>query len=74
MGNEILATYLNDHLAGSVMAVELLDHLRELSKGTERDSGSGELRLLEALERRAREQHERVDTERLKVAHAAFGS
>ena len=160
MGLEILATYLNDHLAGSVVAIELLDHLRELSKGTERerlftvlkseieedqkvlqgllrgvggkesrvrkaaawltekvgeaklkldDSGGGELRLLEALEtlelgilgklglwralgvaadlvpqigkldlneleRRAKEQHDRVETERLKVARAAFGS
>jgi len=32
MGLEILATYLNDHLAGSVAAIELLEHLRELSK------------------------------------------
>lgn len=37
MGTEILATYLNDHLAGSVAAIELLDHVRELSKGTERE-------------------------------------
>jgi len=160
MGLEILATYLNDHLAGSVAAVELLDHLRDLSKGTERerlftslqseveqdqkvlkellrevggkesrvrkaaawltekvgeaklkldDTGRGELRLLEALdtlelgilgklalwralgvganlvpqiqkldlsklERRAKEQHDRVEVERLKVARAAFGT
>ena len=37
MSIEILATYLNDHLAGSVAAIELLDHMRELSKGTERE-------------------------------------
>jgi hypothetical protein len=160
MGIEILGTYLNDHLAGSVAAIELLDHLRELSKGTERerlftalqsevaedqkvlkellremggkesrvrkaaawlteklgkaklrldDPGGGELRLLEALEtlelgilgkgalwrtlgvatdlvpqirrldlgkleRRAQEQHDRVETERLNVARAAFGT
>ena len=37
MGSEILATYLNDHLAGSVAAIELLDHVRELSKGSERE-------------------------------------
>jgi len=160
MGLEILATYLNDHLAGSVAAIELLDHLRDLSKGTERerlftslqseveqdqkvlkellrevggkesrvrkaaawltekvgeaklkldDTGRGELRLLEALdtlelgilgklalwralgvganlvpqiqkldlsklERRAKEQHDRVEVERLKVARAAFGT
>jgi hypothetical protein len=29
MTNESLATYLNDHLAGSVVALELLDHLQE---------------------------------------------
>ncbi len=160
MGIEILTTYLNDHLAGSVAAIELLDHLRDLSKGTERerffaslqseieedqkvlkellrgvggkesrvrkaaawltekvgevklkldDTGGGELRLLEALdtlelgilgklalwralgvaadlvpqirkldlsklERRAKEQHDRVEVERLKVARAAFGT
>lgn len=37
MGIEILVRYLNDHLAGSVAALELLDHLRGLSKGTERE-------------------------------------
>jgi hypothetical protein len=160
MGIEILATYLNDHLAGSVAAIELLDHLRELSRGTERerlftslqdeirddqtvlqgllrevgekesrvrkatawlteklaeaklkfdDPGGGELRLLEsletlelgilgklalwralhvaadvvpqirkldltALERRAEEQHDLVEVERLTVARAAFGT
>ena len=37
MGIGILATYLNDHFAGSVAAIELLAHLRELSKGTERE-------------------------------------
>jgi len=160
MSIQILATYLNDHLAGSVAAIELLDHLRKLSRGTERealftelqseiegdqqvlkellrglgetqsrvrqaaawltekvgeaklkldDPGSGELRLLEALEtlelgilgklalwralavaadgmpqiqrldlaglqRRAEEQHGRVEAERLKVARAALGA
>ncbi|MDF3017812.1 MAG: hypothetical protein K0R44_3037 [Thermomicrobiales bacterium] len=29
MANESLTTYLNDHLAGSVVALELLDHLAE---------------------------------------------
>ena len=160
MGKEILATYLDDHLAGSVAAIELLDHLRQLTRGTERerlftslqseveedqkvvrellrrvggkesrtrkaaawltekvgevklkldDPGGGDLRLLEAfeilelgilgklglwqalgvaadlvpevgkldlgtLERRAREQHDRVEVERLRVARAAFGT
>ena len=33
----LLPIYLNDHLAGSVAAVELLNHLQKLSKGTERE-------------------------------------
>lgn len=160
MSSKILTTYLNDHLAGSVAAIELLDHLRGLSRDTEReqfftllqseveedqkvlqgllrelggkesrvrkaaawltekvgqaklkldDSGSGELRLLEALdalelgilgkralwralsvvgdrvpqirtldlgklERRAQDQYDRVEAERLKVARAALVS
>jgi hypothetical protein len=160
MALQILPIYLNDHLAGSVAAIELVNHLRKLSKGTEReqlfttlqseieedqkvlkdllqdldatqspvrkaaawltekvgqaklkldDPGSGELMLLEALEtlelgilgklglwralavaadrvprirsldlasleRRAKDQQQRVETERLKVARAAFGA
>jgi hypothetical protein len=34
MVNESLTTYLNDHLAGSVVALELLDHLEEDGAGT----------------------------------------
>ncbi len=34
MPNESLATYLNDHLAGSVVALELLDHLQTDRAGT----------------------------------------
>jgi hypothetical protein len=34
MGNEHLATYLNDHLAGSVVAIELLEKLEDTHKGT----------------------------------------
>ena len=34
MANESLTTYLNDHLAGSVVALELLDHLEEDGAGT----------------------------------------
>ena len=36
--NEALATYLNDHLAGSVVALELLDHLQKDGAGTARAS------------------------------------
>ncbi len=160
MAMQLLATYLNDHLAGSVAAIELVDHLRKLSKAAELetlfttlqseikedqqvlkellhglgegesrvrqaaawltekvgeaklrldDPGSGDLRLLEALEtlelgilgklalwralrvaaervpqirkldlpaleRRAMDQHARVEVERLKVARAALGA
>ena len=38
MANEPLASYLNDHLAGSVVALELLDHLEEDGAGTTRAS------------------------------------
>ena len=160
MGTDVLTTYLNDHIAGSVAAIELLDYLRERFKGTGReqlftslqseiqddqtvlkelldrvggkqsrartalawltekvgvvklkldDPGSGELELLEALEtlglgilgklalwralgvaadlvpqiqrldlskleRRAQDQHDRVEMERLKVVRAALGT
>jgi hypothetical protein len=37
MSIHTLTTYLNDHLAGSLAAVELLNHLRELSRGTGRE-------------------------------------
>jgi hypothetical protein len=36
MTAEALPTYLNDHLAGAVAAVELLDHLIELHRGSDR--------------------------------------
>jgi hypothetical protein len=157
---EILVGYLNDHLAASVAAIELVEHLAEISKGTEQerffvtlraeidddqkvvkqllrdlggkeskarkavawltekvgqaklkldDPGTGQLRLLEALEAlalgiqgklalwralavaadrvprlrpldlprlesRAREQHDRVEIQRLRVARSAFGT
>ena len=160
MNAEVLATYLNDHLAGSVAALELVDRIIRLCQGTEREkilrrlrdeieedqevlkqllqaigakesgvrkaaawltekigeaklaldaTGGGELRLLEALEalglgiqgklglwraleaasagtpelgrlnlseleRRARDQFERVETLRLQVAKSAIGA
>lgn len=37
MSSDTLTTYLSDHLAGSVAAIELLDHLHELSRGTDRE-------------------------------------
>ena len=38
MANEHLETYLNDHLAGSVVALELLEHLESSYAGTPLDS------------------------------------
>jgi hypothetical protein len=38
MANEHLATYLNDHLAGSVVALELLEHLVSSYAGTRLES------------------------------------
>jgi hypothetical protein len=37
MSSEVLRTYLNDHLAGSVAAIELLDHLASIHKGSGRE-------------------------------------
>ena len=158
LNTDILTIYLNDHLAGSVAAVQLVEHLAQASRGTERhdffttlraeivedqevlkrllsqiggkeskvrkaaawltekigeaklnldDTGNGQLRLLESLEtlglgiqgklglwlalkaaaapklreldlprmeRRARDQLERVEAQRLQVARAAFGA
>jgi hypothetical protein len=36
MTSQALPTYLNDHLAGAVAAVELLDYLIELHRGSDR--------------------------------------
>ena len=38
MSTEHLRTYLNDHLAGSVAALELLDHLIKLHQKSDRES------------------------------------
>ena len=37
LNGEVLRLYLNDHMAGSIAAMELVDHLAQLSKGTERE-------------------------------------
>jgi hypothetical protein len=44
MANEHLATYLNDHLAGSVAALELIGHLMATHAGTAVDRLLAELR------------------------------
>jgi hypothetical protein len=44
MSRETLTTYLNDHLAGSVAALELLDHLIGHQKGTSSEAALAQLR------------------------------
>jgi hypothetical protein len=44
MASELLATYLNDHLAGSVVAVELLEQLEEDHKGAPLQNFFAEMR------------------------------
>lgn len=44
MSDEHIATYLNDHLAGSVAALELLEHLESAHAGTELERFFTELR------------------------------
>ena len=44
MANEHIATYLNDHLAGSVVALELIEHLQAAHAGTPLESFLAELR------------------------------
>lgn len=44
MANEQIATYLNDHLAGSVVALELIEHLQAAHAGTPLESFLANLR------------------------------
>jgi hypothetical protein len=44
MANEQMATYLNDHLAGSVVALELMEHLEAAHAGTPLESFFAQLR------------------------------
>jgi hypothetical protein len=44
MSHEHIATYLNDHLAGSLVALELLVHLESAHKGTDIERFAAELR------------------------------
>lgn len=44
MADEHLATYLNDHLAGAVAALELLEHLQAAQAGTPAERAIAELR------------------------------
>ena len=51
-GNERLATYLNDHLAGSVVAIELMEHLEATFAGTPVAAFVAELRAEVETDRR----------------------
>src|SRR4051812_5158583 len=42
--NGNLATYLNDHLAGSVVAIELIEHLEKVHAGSELAGKLSEIR------------------------------
>lgn len=62
MGNEHLSTYLNDHLAGSTSAVELLEHLESAHAKTPLGLFAAELRVeVEADRGELRSIMERLD-------------
>lgn len=62
MADEHLATYLNDHLAGSVAAVELLEHLEVVHAETEVGRFAAELRAdVEADRRELKAVMDRLD-------------
>ena len=52
MADEHLATYLNDHLAGAVAAIEILEHLERAHAGTELERTLRELRADVEADRR----------------------
>jgi hypothetical protein len=52
MANKHIATYLNDHLAGSVVALELMEHLEAAHADTPLESFLSELRADVAEDRR----------------------
>src|SRR6059058_4019514 len=52
MSDQHVATYLNDHLAGAVVALELLDHLEKAHTGTATGSFAAELRADIAADRK----------------------
>jgi hypothetical protein len=72
MSDEVFTVYLNDHLAGSVAAIELVDHLRQASKATEREQLLAGLRVdIEADQTVLRELLERAGGTESKVRKAA---
>lgn len=67
MADEHIATYLNDHLAGSVVALELLEHLEAEHAGTPIESFVAELRADVEADRRELE----TLMDRLQVARSS---
>jgi hypothetical protein len=75
MANEHLAAYLNDHLAGSVAAVELLEDLEKAHAGTAAEIAPVLKGVdYERLAQRARDQRHRLEGVRLQAAKSAFGA
>ena len=67
MAQKYLATYLNDHLAGSVTLLEILDHLSSAYAGTEIQQFAVELRAEVTADR---QELERVMAT-LQIAHSS---
>ena len=72
MAHEHLATYLNDHLAGAVVAIDLLQDLEAEYTGMTRSLA--ELRGVdyERLAKRAQEQRQCIEVLRLQAAKTAL--
>ncbi len=72
MNTEHLTTYLNDHLAGSVAALELLDHLIERQGGTPLEKFLAHLRTeVEEDQRVLRDLLRRLGAQESRVRKAA---
>jgi hypothetical protein len=72
MAGEHIATYLNDHLAGAVSALELLEHLETAHAGTEVGRLAAELRAdVEADRQILASLMERLDVDRSRTRKAA---
>ncbi|HKI01301.1 MAG TPA: hypothetical protein VKK31_04930 [Thermoanaerobaculia bacterium] len=72
MADEHIATYLNDHLAGSAGALELLEHLETAHAGSELGQFAAELRAdVEADVRELEGVMERLDVDQSRVRQAS---
>jgi len=72
MASEHIATYLNDHLAGAVVALELLEHLETEHAGTEVGRLAAELRAEVEADRQTLESiMDRLEVARSRTRRAA---